>query len=224
MRGSTAVMLSISACNGMVSGMVVRLTPIGPFCPFRSAACADGSALSSAMGDLTQTKMPQFAMEVKPEAPAPPATFLVSRPLCVDACEQMSRLQLEMQADPNGTPDVGRIKRLAADLSEAENEWRGMLTRMSLVDDFQAREYYKMTAAWAERQGESLETIGNMMRWQADCMVAFADGRPPLPPPPGIDMEKLARQQMQAQSNGPSSMMSQISAAQSVDAAPFTGG
>ena len=52
-----------------------------------------------------------------------------------------------------------------------------------------------MTEAWTERQGESLETVGLMMRWQADCMRAFADGRPPLPPPPGVDLGKLMQQQ-----------------------------
>merc|ERR1712224_526867 len=98
---------------------------------------------------------------------------------------EMARLQLEMQADPNGSPDVQRIRRLANDLIEADTEWQQMLTRMQLVDDFQAREYYKMTAAHLQRRGESFETVSLMMRWQADCMLAMADGRMPRPPPPG---------------------------------------
>ena len=81
-----------------------------------------------------------------------------------------------------------------------------------------------MTEAWTERQGESLETVGLMMRWQADCMRAFADGRPPLPPPPGVDLGKLMQQQQrQGGGGGPGSMMSQVAAAQAVDSTPFTG-
>jgi len=152
------------------------------------------------MAGLTQNKMPDFARE-------------------------MSRLQLEATANPDGVPDVARIRRLASDLSEAEMEWRQMLTRMSLVDDFQSREYLKMVVAWTKRQGESLESVGVMMRWQADMMLAFADGKPPLPPPPGVDLEKLARQQQQQQEDGQAnSMMGQLAAAQSVDAPPFLDG
>jgi len=188
----------LTLATAFVATHGLRLTPIGPFSPFRSAACADGSPLGSAMAGLTQSKMPAFAME-------------------------MSKLQLEMQANPNGMPDLPRIRRLASDLSDATDDWGQMLARMSLVDDFQAREYYKMTSVWAEKQGESLATIGLMMRWQADSMLAFADGKPPLPPPPGVNLEKLARQQQEQQQNGPGSMLSQISAAAAVDATPFTG-
>ena len=88
--------------------------PAGPFCPFRSAACADGGFLGDAMSELTTSKMPQFAVE-------------------------MSRLELEMQS--GATPDLDRVRKMAGDLSDAEAEWRTMLTRMRLVDDFQSREY-----------------------------------------------------------------------------------
>lgn len=175
------------------------ITPIGPFCPFRSASCATGAVLDQQMGSVTG-KMPQFAAE-------------------------MARLQLTMQT--GGEPDVARVRSMAQDLSEAEEQWRAMLTRMQFADDFQMREYYKMTAAWSKRQGESLESIGLMMRWQADCMKAFANGQPPLPPPPGVDLAKLARQQQEQMQGGggagPSNMMAQMNSAQSVDSTPFTG-
>ena len=144
------------------------VTPIGPFCPFRSAACAENGPLGQAMDSLTKGKMPTFAME-------------------------MSRLQLEMQT--GNTPDPQRVGALADDLIEAEEEWRSMLTRMRLATDFQSREYFEMTKAWTTRQGESLEGIGLMMRWQADNMRAFASGQPPRPPPLGLDLAKLAEQQ-----------------------------
>jgi len=179
------------AVAGAAHGLTV--TPIGPFCPFRSAACAENGPLGQAMGTLTQTKMPRFAAE-------------------------MSRIQLEMQT--GGAPDPSRVRVLADDLLEAEQEWRVMLTRMKMATDFQSREYFKMTSVWAERQGENLESIGIMMRWQAENMRAFANNEPPRPPPPGIDHAKLAEQQ---QRSGQQSMMAQISAASAVDSSPFTG-
>lgn len=110
---------------------------------------------------------------------------------------------------------------LRATRSSFAHKWRQALLRMSLVDDFQAREYYKLTAAWAERQGESLEFIGLMMRWQAECMLAFADNRMPPNPPPGIDLAKLAAKQQQQQS--PTVMGQVMASAQAVDSKPFTG-
>lgn len=77
----------------------LRLLPIGPFCPFRSKVCRDGSPLDESMSALTQVKMPKFATE-------------------------MQRLQLEAAANPEGTPDVARIRRLATDLVEAEAQVR----------------------------------------------------------------------------------------------------
>ena len=83
----------------------LRLLPIGPFCPFRSKVCRDGSPLDESMSALTQVQMPKFATE-------------------------MQRLQLEAAANPEGTPDVARIRRLATDLVEAETQVR----RQSDVD------------------------------------------------------------------------------------------
>jgi len=145
------------------------------------------------MQDLTSSKMPNFAAE-------------------------MSRLQLEMSA--GNEPDQQRVLALADDLFEAEEQWRVMLTRMRLAEDFQSREYFKLTSAWCSRQGESLESVGIMMRWQADNMKAFATGGTPLPPPPGVDLMKLAQQQQQS---GQQNMMAQMSSAEAVDATPFTG-
>ena len=94
------------------------------------------------LGELTGSKMPRFA-------------------------EEMSRLQLEMSM--GGSPDPQKVGQMAEDLYEAEQQWQRMLARMRLADDFQSREYFKVTAAWSERQGESLESVGAMMRWQASA-------------------------------------------------------
>ena len=44
-------------------------------------------------------------------------------------------------------PDPEKMRALASDLAAAEEEWRTMLTRMRLADDFQSREYLKLTEA-----------------------------------------------------------------------------
>lgn len=65
-----------------------------------------------------------------------------------------------------------------------------------------------------------------MMRWQAECMRAFASGRPPLPPPAGVDLEKLAKQQQEQMAGGnDSSMMGRMmgGGAEAIDCTPFTG-
>ncbi len=40
------------------------ITPIGPFCPFRSAACAIGGAMDVRMARMTSAVGPAFATEI----------------------------------------------------------------------------------------------------------------------------------------------------------------
>ena len=169
------------------------VTPIGPFCVFRSSACADGSPLAAGMTGLSTVDMPKFAAE-------------------------MARLQLTMQS--GGEPDLARVRELADDLSRAEGEWKMCLTRMRLASDFQALEYFQMTQAYLERKGQTMDQMMLSMRWQADNMRAFASGMPPQPPPPGLNLEELMRSQQDA---GQANPMAQVAAAQSVDCTPFTG-
>ncbi len=183
-------------CITMQLGGSGYVTPIGPFCPFRSEATAKDGPLGMAMDGLTNERMPKFATE-------------------------MARLQLELAS--GGQPDVERVRVVAGELHEAEGEWQTMLMRMRLADDFQSRETFKMTEAWAERRGENLEMIGVLMRWEADCMLAFASGQPPLPPPPGVDLSKLVEHQAAQEAGGGGSVFGQMSAAQAVTSVPFTG-
>ena len=187
-RVRLALLLAWPAERAAVAAANV-VTPIGPFCPFRSAVCAENGPLGAAMSDLTSSKMPVFAAE-------------------------MSRLQLEMSM--GNEPDPKRVGALADDLIEAEQQWQRILTRMRLADDFQSREYFKVTAAWAIRQGQSLEAVGLMMRWQAENMKSFATGGNPLPPPPGVDLTQIAQQQQQG--GGQSNMMAQMASASATPA------
>lgn len=171
-------------------------TPIGPLSPFRSSAVATDTALDQAMFDLVNKKMPAFAND-------------------------FGRLQLDMQM--GNEIDRDRMLKLAEDLSEAELKWRGVMTQMRLATDFQAREYFKLTEAWMARKGENIESMGIMMRWQADNMRAFANNAMPVPPPPGVDLAKLMQQQQDAAASGQQGVMQMVNTAQAVDSAPFTG-
>ena len=188
------VLLVLPLAGGMNVPTAGFITPIGPFCPFKSTACAVGGPLGTKMDGLTNVDMPAFASE-------------------------MARLQLTMQM--GGEPDMGRVGKLADDLDRALQNWDESLQRMRLSTDFQALEYFKMTTAYAETQGESLDSISLMMRWQCDNMKAFANGGVPQPPPPGIDLGKMMeKQQSGAQQGNP---MAQMSAAEAVTTTPFTG-
>jgi len=181
-----------AVCMSDSVAAAVGITPIGPFCPFRSATCSDGGVLDQGMAGLS-SKAPRFMTE-------------------------LTRLQLAMQA---GSPvDPNEVKRVAADLNAAQSDWENLLTRMGVSDDFQSREYKKMTLAQLERSGQSLASIGLMMRWQADCMVAFADGQPPPFPPAGVDLQQMMEQ---SEAGGGSSPMSALGAANAITTTPFSG-
>jgi len=171
---------------------VVCITPIGPFCPFRSSACRDDGLLASGMSELS-SMTPRFMTE-------------------------LARIQLSMQT--GSEVDPAQVRRIGEEMLAAQTEWEQLLARMGMTDDFQAREYKKMTMAHLDKSGQSLETIGKMIRWQADCMIAYADRRPPPFPPAGVDLEMMAKQA----SAGSSSPMSAIGAANAITSSPFTGG
>ena len=70
-------------------------------------------------------------------------------------CAAAARLQC--------SADCSRVRAAGGVLSA----WRRALPAVAMTDDFQAREYRKMTAAHLERQGQSFETMGKMIGWQA---------------------------------------------------------
>ncbi|CAE7267282.1 pks3 [Symbiodinium sp. CCMP2456] len=134
------------------------ITPIGPFCPYRSSACAWDSELSKGMSDLTN-ESPEFAVE-------------------------MSRMQLDMQMGRE--PDSQRMGQLADKLEQSYQKWNGLMTRLRLSSDFQSREYFKLTLSHLD--GRSIEDLGKMVQYQVDCMRAVATGGMIPPVPVGVDM------------------------------------
>ncbi|CAK9079942.1 Uncharacterized protein SCF082_LOCUS38135 [Durusdinium trenchii] len=134
------------------------ITPVGPFCPFRSSACAFDSELGKGMTELTSSS-PEFAVE-------------------------MSRMQLDMRIGRE--PDPIRMQKLADGLEASHQKWEGLMTRLQLSSDFQSREYFKL--AMSHLDGRTLADLGKMVQYQVDCMRAVARGLVPPAPPPGLDM------------------------------------
>jgi hypothetical protein len=100
--------------------------------------------------------------------------------------------------DPN--PD--KLKKVATGMESAVDQWETLLARLRLSKDFQTREYAKLTQAHLQTHGASVESIRDMMRWQARCLRALAENTPPPMPPPTLDLQALI-QQAQDESNKP---------------------
>mmetsp|Transcript_101438 Transcript_101438/g.327340 ORF Transcript_101438/g.327340 Transcript_101438/m.327340 type:complete len:252 (-) Transcript_101438:79-834(-) len=99
---------------------------------------------------------------------------------------EMARIQLEAQMGKE--PDRARVRQLADELDTSYQKWEVLIAKLRMSDDFQSREYYKLTEAHMVRHGRSPEAMGATVRFQVECMRAFADGRFPPPPPPGLDL------------------------------------
>ena len=96
------LLLALSTAHAVV------VTPIGPFCPFRSQACALGGNLD---GDFQQRT--------------------AASPQCV---MEMSRMQLDMQMGKE--PDRGKMAELAKQLDASHRQWETLLAKMRLSPDF----------------------------------------------------------------------------------------
>lgn len=165
----------------------MAVTPIGPFCPFRSSAA---TALDSSM-ETVKAAGPEFASE-------------------------LTRIQLDMSAGQ--LPDPERLLRVADGLEEAVSQWETLITRLRLSQDFQTREYAKLTQAHLDTHGVTVDSIASMMRWQAGCMRAMGQNTPPPMPPPDLDLEKL----MSQDSSKEKPSITAMSAAESITTSPFS--
>ncbi len=175
------------------------LTPVGPFCPFRSEAAL---SIEPRMESLN-TATPEFATE-------------------------MNRLQLDMQMGQ--MPDPDRLRTVAKGIDAAVDDWEQLLARLNLSDDFQTKEYAKLTQAHLSKHGQTSDEIAIMMRWQSQCMLAMADNRPPPFPPSEINvmkmMEEAQKSQQDAQSGSGSSQppsMTAMANAEKITSTPFNG-
>lgn len=176
------------SCRRNIVAVKMAMTPVGPFCPFRSAAAVDIEPRMESLNSMG----PQFATE-------------------------MARLQLDMQMGQ--TPDKDRLLTVADDLDAAVSDWENLVTRLRLSQDFQTREYAKLTQAHLDNHGETVENIASVMRWQAGCMRAMANQTPPPMPPPGIDLQKM----MEQANDKDRPSITAMTAAEQITATPFTG-
>lgn len=138
----------------------MALTPVGPFCPFRSSS----------------------ATELDPKMEA----IQKGGP---DLAKEMLRVQLDMQMGQ--MPDPERLLKAADGLETAVEQWENLIARLRLSQDFQTREYAKLTQAHLDTHGMTVGGVASMMRWQAGCMRAMAQNTPPPMPPPELDFAKM---------------------------------
>lgn len=142
-----------------------------------------------------------------------------------DFATEMARLQLDMQVGK--MPDPDRLRTVANGIEAAVDDWENLLARLNLSNDFQTREYAKLTQAHLKKHGQSSEEISVMMRWQAQCMIAMADNRPPPFPPSEIDVMKLMQEAQASQEGGgdqsPPPSLAAMTAAEKITSTPFNG-
>ena len=171
------------------------LTPIGPFCPFRSSAAMD---METGMEKFHSSTSMDFAME-------------------------MTRLQLEMQMDI--APDPDRLRKVGEGILDAVQDWEQLLNRLEQSTDFQTREYAKMTQAHLARHNQTTTQIASMMKWQGECMIAMSRNSPPPMPPSDINLAELMEQTKIDKSNtgNKAPSMSAMAAAEQITSTPFTG-
>ena len=125
---------------------------------------------------------------------------------------EMARLSLAYQM--GNEPDRDRVRELADQMDAAYRQWEALLASLASSSDFQCREYFEMTRGHLRSQGQSFEQMGELVKWQAASMRAFAVGTLPPQPPAGVDLEKLSSQ---SQSTSP------FMASVTIDCTPFDG-
>ena len=143
-----------------------------------------------------------------------------------DFATEMARLQLDMTIGK--MPDPNRLRTVANGIDNAVDEWEHLLARLNLSNDFQTREYAKLTQAHLQKHGQSSGEIAIMMRWQAQCMLAMADNKPPPFPPAEIDVMKLMNeakknQEAGAGGDGQPPSLAAMTAAEKITSTPFNG-
>jgi hypothetical protein len=138
-----------------------------------------------------------------------------------DFAMEMARLQAQMTTGE--TPDPDRLLRVANGIEESVDDWDTLMARLTLSQDFQTREYAKLTKAHLEQCGQSMAGLQSMMKWQAGCLKAMAQNRPPPPPPPEVDLQKLMEQAQQAQTGEGPPTIGAMTQATPIMSSPFKG-
>jgi len=133
-----------------------------------------------------------------------------------DFTSDLNKVQMEMQMGQ--MPDKDLLIKVSTGMKDAVESWETLCARLRLSEDFQTREYGKLTQAHLATYNTSIEKIASMMNWQADCMKAMADGSQPPMPPADMDLEQLMNQD---KSSAPPNLNA-MQAAEAITAAPFS--
>ena len=181
--------------------LCMAVTPIGPFCPFRSESAQSLDGSMEQVTEMASSSVPDLATE-------------------------MTRIQVEMQS---GTmPDPERLNKVADEMDRYVDQWESLMTRLKISPDFQTKEYAKLTEAHLSESSMSSNSITGMMKWQTACMRAVASNTPPPMPPPDLDLEAMMKLSQQAQSGEvgdnmppPPPSISSMQAAGAINASPF---
>jgi len=130
----------------------------------------------------------------------------------------MARIQLDLQM--GNTPDPEKLKEVADGIEEAVTDWLSLLETLNTSPDFQTREYAKVTQVHLSNNGQTSDVVAKMMKWQAGCMRAMAEQRPPPMPPAGVDLEKIMEQ---AKGGKAAPSMVGMTNAEQITGSPFKG-
>lgn len=198
---------SNSISNG-VHCLSMALTPVGPFCPFRSSTSIDMEPKMERMNTMRSN-----SDDDDPSAATIDNNF--------DVATEMTKIQLNLQMGIETDP--GQLIKVADQIESSVEVWENLVTRLKLSSDFQTREYAKLTQAHLETNGVTTESVASMMRWQAGCMKAMANNQPPPIPPSNVNIAKMMEDAMKEQQQQKPPSITAMAAAQKITTTPFNG-
>lgn len=170
----------------------MALTPVGPFCTFRSQAAEEMTPRMEQIQDTMRNK---------------------------DFQQEFNKVQMEMSMGINPSPE--KLKEIADDMEIALDQFVTTVARLRLSKDFQTREYAKLNQAHLDRWGTSVESIRDMMEWQSGCLRAMADNTMPPPPPASLDIMAMMAENEGFDKDPPPSFGEMEAASNSITADPF---
>jgi Domain of unknown function (DUF1825) len=198
----------------------MALTPVGPFCPFRSSVAMEEATrltrmtsavtlptLSGTMSSSATWSQPlsdwSVALNQQSQRREWNVATTTMSPLNIAA--EFTRLRFELQYGL--LPDPSQLVYVANRVEEAVRSWERLHRSLDTSNDFQTREYAVLNQVHLEQhqgddEGTALDTMVSMMLWQADCLRAMAkqwttgNYQPAdLPrPPDNVDVSKMVHQ------------------------------
>uniref|UniRef100_A0A7S4PZU3 Uncharacterized protein n=1 Tax=Alexandrium monilatum TaxID=311494 RepID=A0A7S4PZU3_9DINO len=161
---AAAVTVDVEALNSQGPSAADFVLPVGPSCPFRSSVME--------LRSIDQ----ELALVVS------------------DATKWSGEFAQLASAFMSGvSPDKAKARTVGTEISRQGQKLRAVLDELEGSKDFQAMEAYHTLEVMARRtNAPSLRSVEQLVNWQGDGLLAFADGRPLGPLPPGVDPQSMA--------------------------------